>query len=164
MDWYEPGEDTYTLLDVICAECLEDKVILDLGCSTGEISYSLCKNNVVISLDLNAKALAQMPRMNTIRSDLLSGIRQSAIDVCIFNPPYVPDFDCPILGGGHRGREVIDRFIATVSIRIVYLLIIEANEPREVIANFAARGYHVTIAKVRKVLGETIVILKGVRI
>ncbi|KAI4291735.1 release factor glutamine methyltransferase [Pancytospora philotis] len=170
MDWYEPDEDTYTLIDALAGESIRGKVVVDLGCSTGAITKVLENDNFVISVDLNAKALYEMRRMpgkqmcrSMLCADLLSAIRQSSVDVVVFNPPYVPDYDCPILGGGPDGRVVIDRFIAAVCVPTVYLLVIEANKPREVVAALQERGYRSEVLKIRKIIGETIIIIKATR-
>lgn len=163
MDWYDPGEDSYTLLDVLRDENMERQVVVDLGCSTGVLTDFLGGRNFVVSVDLNTKALEQLQGKNAVRTDLLAGINQSRIDAIVFNPPYVPDFDCPVLGGGLFGRKVIDRFVGEVEARCFYLLIIEANRPLEVIRAIRGKGYNVDVLKIKKILGETIIILKAVR-
>ncbi|KAI5168694.1 release factor glutamine methyltransferase [Pancytospora epiphaga] len=171
MKWYEPGEDTYTLIDAVKQECLTNKVIVDLGCSIGAITEVLESNNFVISCDLNIEALQELVRIgrkervrNIIRTDLISGINQDMVDVIIFNPPYVPDFDCPILGGGPDGRVIIDRFINTVAVPVFYLLVIEANKPKEIIKEIELRRYKTTILRIRQIIGETVIIIKGERV
>ncbi|AFN83149.1 N6 adenine specific DNA methylase [Encephalitozoon romaleae SJ-2008] len=161
MDWYDPGEDTYTLMDVMEKEDLEMKIVLDLGTSTGILTECLKKKNTVVSSDLNIKALQNHNGGNLVRANLLDSINQQSVDVVVFNPPYVPDTDDPIIGGGHLGRKVIDRFVSLVNIKVVYLLVIEANRPKEVLRLFDNRGYRTKILKVRKILGETIYIIKG---
>lgn len=165
MDWYDPGEDSYTFYDTLEQENLKNKIIVDLGCSTGIISELLRKNNLVLSVDLNLKALKEYnrtnPDTNLINSDLLMGLNQNKIDILVFNPPYVPDFECPILGGGEHGRDIINNFVANIEVLCFYLLIIEANKPLEIIENIKDRGYTVTVIKIRKVIGETIIILKA---
>lgn len=163
LEWYEPQEDTYTLIDAIENENIENKVVIDMGCSTGAITKLLDKKNIVISVDLNSKALKNFSGSgNLIRTDLFKGIKQSEIDVCIFNPPYVPDFECEILGGGKNGRNVINKFINELDeIKTVYLLIIEANKPLEVIELFEKMSYFVEIIKIRDVIGEKLIILKA---
>jgi len=160
-EWYEPGEDSYTLYDVLKAENIKDRVVVDLGSSTGVLTDMLAESNLVLSIDLNTAALRQIFEQNPIRTDLLNGINQERIDVVVFNPPYVPDFDCPILGGGTNGRATIDRFIATVTVALFYLLIIEANNPLDVIRLIRERGYTVEVLKIRRVVGETIIVLKA---
>ncbi|CAD25421.1 N6 ADENINE SPECIFIC DNA METHYLASE (METHYLTRANSFERASE SUPERFAMILY) [Encephalitozoon cuniculi GB-M1] len=161
MDWYEPGEDTYTLMDALEREGLEMKIVLDLGTSTGVITEQLRKRNTVVSTDLNIRALESHRGGNLVRADLLCSINQESVDVVVFNPPYVPDTDDPIIGGGYLGREVIDRFVDAVTVGMLYLLVIEANRPKEVLARLEERGYGTRILKVRKILGETVYIIKG---
>ncbi|KAM0671625.1 putative HemK-like methylase [Ordospora colligata] len=162
MDWYEPGEDTYTLIDAIEAEALRGMVVLDLGTSTGVITQLLKKQNTVISSDMNIKALLNHSGGNLVRADLLSCINQNAFDAVAFNPPYVLDSDDPVIGGEAFGRSVIDRFIDTVRIPTVYLLVIKANKPQEIISSMEARGYQSKVIKIRKIMGETIYIIKGI--
>lgn len=158
---YEPGEDSYTFYDVLESEKLKNLLIVDLGCSTGYLTDLLEKENIVISIDINMTALLKLDENKTaIKMDLLHGLDQSKLDCVVFNPPYVPDFDCPILGGGEHGRSVIDRFIDQIDVSLFYLLIIEANNPQEVIQNIEEKSYKVQILKIRKVIGETIIILK----
>lgn len=163
MEWYEPGEDSYAIYDVLMSENIQNKTIVDLGCSTGFLTDLLCTSNFVISVDLNTAALEQMKGKNPVRTDLLNGINQSQIDIVVFNPPYVPDFDCPVLGGGRYGRETIDRFIESVTVKLFYLLVIEANKPLEILRNIREKGYVVDVLKIRRVVGETIIVLKAVR-
>jgi release factor glutamine methyltransferase len=166
IDWYSPDEDSYTLADCIKDENIKCSVILDLGTSTGYIRRYSDKSNIVISTDLNMKALLRQKEIlpedaNLIHMDLLSCIRQDLIDFIIFNPPYVLYSDDPIIGGGLDGRSVIDRFVKEVEIKTFYLLVIEANKYLEIIENIKERGYNVEIKKIRRVLRETIIILKG---
>lgn len=58
------------------------------------------------------------------------------------------------------GREIIDEFINQVNVKMFYLLVIEANKYKEVIANIKNKGYIVEIKRIRRILGETIIILK----
>lgn len=160
--WYEPGEDSFTLYDVLKEQNLKNKLVIDLGCSTGILTDLLDLSNFVISIDLNVKALQQMKEKNAVRGDLLQGINQEKVDVVVFNPPYVPDFDCPILGGGPNGRQVIDQFVETVQVKKIYLLVIQANNPLEVMENIRKRGYSVDVLRIRRVVGETLIILRGV--
>lgn len=161
--WYEPDEDTYTLIDVLEKEDLRDKMVVDLGTSTGIITSKLRSKNTVISIDLNIRALDNHSGGNLVRGDLMFCIEQKAVDVVIFNPPYVPDTDDPIIGGGPFGRMIIDRFVNTVTTKALYLLVIEANKPKEVVELLGERGYRTEILRKRTILGETIYIIKGQR-
>ncbi|KAF9764469.1 putative protein methyltransferase MJ0928, partial [Nosema granulosis] len=132
--WYEPDEDSYTLLDVLDSENISNKLIIDLGTSTGFLSQNLSKKNLVIGVDTNRLALEQQNTVsnNLVVANLLKSINQKNIDIIIFNPPYVLDSLDPIIGGGVLGREVIDEFINQVEVSLFYLLVIKANRPEEV--------------------------------
>lgn len=160
-DWYSPDEDSYTLVDVLQEENIQNSLVIDLGTSTGFITNSLDKSNVIIGSDLNLKALKKQKEGNLVRMDLLNCIRQDLIDIIIFNPPYVLNSNCSIIGGGVDGCAIINRFIKEIECNIFYLLVIEANKPKEIIKKIEAKGYTVQIKKIRKILGETIFILKG---
>ncbi len=169
MDWYEPGEDSFTLLDVLKSENIKNKVVVDLGCSTGILSEFLKAENFVLSLDLNLTALLEYQNnssysTNLIKMDLLDGINQEKIDIVVFNPPYVSDFDCKILGGGEYGRDVIDKFVNDIDVKCFYLLVIEANKPLEILKNIQLKKYTVSVLKIRKVIGETLIIFKATKI
>lgn len=167
MDWYEPGEDSYAFLDILKKENIMNKIVVDLGCSTGLLTEYLKNKNFVVSADLNSKALIEYRKIsnnaNLIQMNLLEGINHHKVDVVVFNAPYVPDFDCTILGGGSKGQDVILRFISAIEIKIIYLLVIEANEPYLIIREIESRNYKCSILKVKRVLGETIIILKCIK-
>ncbi|KAL6120686.1 hypothetical protein NUSPORA_02543 [Nucleospora cyclopteri] len=170
---YEPGEDSYTLSDILETENIQNKIVLDLGCSTGIITKCLNNKNTVISLDINYKALDEVKNegLNLINGDLLECINQKNIDIIVFNPPYVVENDDfldsegikdHVLGGGIDGRTIIDRFLQMVDVPIIYLLVIQANKPKNIIKKM--KNYKVEIKKVRKVPGETLIVLKCVKI
>jgi release factor glutamine methyltransferase len=84
--WYDPNEDSYTFIDLLKEENIKNKIIIDLGTSTGVLSEVL-KDNLVIGVDLNRKALEEQQRLrrnpNLIRGDLLKSVNQRSIDIVI---------------------------------------------------------------------------------
>ncbi|EOB14114.1 N6 adenine specific dna methylase [Nosema bombycis CQ1] len=162
--WYDLNEDSYTFIDLLKEENIKNKIIIDLGTSTGVLSEAL-KGNLVIGVDLNRKALEEQQRLrrnpNLIRGDLLKSVNQGRVDIIIFNPPYVVDSLDPIIGGGPLGRIVIDKFIKEIEVDLFYLLVIKANRPEEVVKGIEEKGYKTKIMKIRRILGETIIIIKG---
>lgn len=163
MKWYEPDEDSFTFLDVLEEENISHKLVVDLGISTGVLGDAL-KDCLVVGIDKNRLALVEQKRTrkspNLIVGDFLGSINQKMVDILLFNPPYVLDSRDPIIGGGVDGREVIDEFIKQVEVGMFYLLVIKANKPEEVIKKIEEKDYLVEIKRVRKILGETIIILK----
>lgn len=167
MKWYEPDEDSYTFLDVLEEENIKNKLVVDLGTSTGVLSTPL-KDCLVVGIDKNRLALVEQKRIrkspNLVVGDLLGSINQKVVDILLFNPPYVLDSSDPIIGGGVLGREIIDKFIEQVEVNLFYLLVIKANRPEEVIEKIEKKKYVVEVKKVRKILGETIIILKCTKV
>ncbi|KAF7696486.1 Methyltransferase N6AMT1 [Cucumispora dikerogammari] len=105
---------------------------------------------------------------NYVFTDLLNGIKQDRIDFCFFNPPYVPTrfvskgFKASY-SGGNNGVEVINRFIETVEIKEVVVLVIEVNKPLEIIKKWESRGYSVEIVLRKKIMNEVIYLIRGIK-
>ncbi|ORE00469.1 MTQ2 [Hepatospora eriocheir] len=180
-DYYEPNEDSFTFYDVLKEENITNKVILDLGSSTGYLSKSCSKNNYIINSDINYKALLKNEFKDKINTDLLKSININKIDVIIFNIPYLPNYckldnviDSSIthesndinlkylIGGDKKGDRILRVFIDQIKDykNILYLLIIELNEPKKIIKKLESYGFKVELMKIRKIQGETIIILK----
>lgn len=176
---YYPGEDTYTLIDALekNTDTLANKTILEIGCGSGEVLYFLekrCPCALLIGTDTNDEALAvscrRTERCSYVLADLLCCFNQEQVDVVIFNPPYV---ETEIAGGpgisssyagGECGRAVIDRFIRSVDVPLVFLLITRKNVPADVICELKMRGYVlVETAEERRVLGETLVVIRAAK-
>ena len=125
--------------------------------------------------------------LNVINMNLLNGFRSNVIDVLIFNPPYVvtPDeeidsyespkdnpFNDNIIkswAGGTDGRLIMDRvFDAMDSILspngTAYILVIEENKPKEIIANMKTKGFCGSIMAERRIRGEHLFVIRFHRI
>ncbi|KAF7684514.1 Methyltransferase N6AMT1 [Astathelohania contejeani] len=182
MEYYEPGDDTFTLLDVL-EDNLKNKehlVILEIGTGSGIISryiYQVLKCGFVLSTDVNQHALLHCLEKGSrfsndlIKSSLLKNINQNMLDVIIFNPPYVPtpDDECfhndirASWAGGAKGRRIIDQFIKELNKfkGLMFLVVIEPNNPKEVIKLLETKGYKTNIANVRRILGEVLYVIKA---
>lgn len=178
--FYSPGDDTFTFISLLQQDeqfikTQKIKVILEVGCGSGEISKHLEKMHqdvIILSTDINEYALENtkniMRNPNLSKTSLLNNIKQSLVDMIVFNPPYVETEEYKFddiqaaYSGGKNGREVIDQFINQLqNVKLVYLLIIKNNNPNDVLMLFKKKNYHAEILKTRKILGETIYIIRA---
>lgn len=139
------------------------------SCESARSNFNMTnkiRNPLEKNLQRNHTRFCDAYRLNSIKNNLLQGIKQDNIDIVIFNPPYVATDEvidvCSLCyAGGKQGREVIDKFIDMLKIRIVYLLVISINNVHDVCNKLSGRNYNVEVLKRRKILGESIYILKG---
>ncbi|ELQ75149.1 putative N6-DNA-methyltransferase [Trachipleistophora hominis] len=170
--FYQPSEDTYTLLDTIRAQELKNKVIVEIGTGSATIINTLLQYNHCIATDINPYALKNA-KCDAIQSNLLDNLQQTGIDVIIFNPPYLNErivrceqmvpcekcLDIYSYAGGQDGNEIIWQFLKTVRTKEFYLLVIRLNK----IDLDSVPGYNVRVVRQKVILGETLYILHGVR-
>lgn len=159
------------MLDALNTQRLTNKVIIEIGTGSSTIINSLSATNLCMATDVNPFALKNA-RCCAIRSNLLRNVNQENVDVVVFNPPYVNE---PIEGcrgescdrcwemvscaGGKDGSEIILEFLSVVRVKEFYLLVIRRNQ----IDLEKVKGYAVSVIKERRILGETIFILHGVK-
>lgn len=108
---YEPAGDSFLPGDVILDETMRGRRVVELGCGSGLASTAAAKSGAsVIAVDTNPDA-ARLARANAelndvlvrvVRSDLASALR-GAVDVVLFNPPYLPTSEEDD-AGAHRTR------------------------------------------------------------
>ncbi len=129
---YEPQEDSFLLAKILSVP--QGSRVLDLGCGCGmqgltaamrgasEIVFAdlnpKALQNAWHNAELNAKALGQEKKFFFVESDLFSNLKNQLFDCIVFNPPYVPSDSKKKwveTDGGHKGREVLDRFLAEFS-------------------------------------------------
>jgi len=148
-DWanvYEPSDDTYLLLDALAADLAVLRaalpgVVLELGSGSGCVITGLAQilarggvpaaSAALVATDLDASAnaataataAANSVPLEVVRADLLGAVRPGAVDVLLFNPPYVPTSEEEAAGGqaerdisaawagGPDGRVVVDRLL-----------------------------------------------------
>lgn len=125
--------------------------------------------------------------LNVVNMNLLNGFRLNVIDVLIFNPPYVvtpnEEIDCnesphdnpfndqiiQSWAGGIDGRLIMDRvFDAMDSILspngTAYILVIEENKPKEIIASMESKAFHGSIVAERRIRGEHLYVIRFQRV
>jgi len=144
---YEPAEDTFVLLDALEADAdairdLAPKICLEIGSGTGIVSTFLAQivgasNAFFICTDINPHAatctartgsqnkIPIEPLVATLARPLTSRLGH-AVDILVFNPPYVPTSDdeadaaqrgAGIAGswaGGADGLQVTDALLRQV--------------------------------------------------
>lgn len=198
---YEPAEDSFLLLDCLEAESQYLKetflngekaglpLVLEIGCGSGIVTtfvhQSVLPKGLYLTGDVNLAACnASLVTSNlnggtkyldTIRGSLASYLRANAVDLLIFNPPYVPTERVPefpaedandelrpsdqwldlALDGGKDGMEVtndiLDNLDAILSPSgIAYILFCLRNQPEVIAKRMAQKGY-----KVVKVIERT---------
>lgn len=159
-------------------------------CGSGEVCEALAstlQDSICICTDVNCLAvqktgrlLAQTGILNTdmVMTDMFTALRPGTeFDVIVFNPPYVPTDEEELQralqsrdisaswAGGKDGRQVIDTFLSDVGDflsrnSVVYLVLLDANKPEEVMENARRLGYSVKTVKQRKAGIEQLYILR----
>ncbi|KAK9902136.1 hypothetical protein WJX75_005536 [Coccomyxa subellipsoidea] len=177
-DVYDPSDDSFALVDALvkAAEGWHDtppRICVEVGSGSGYITCSVALllqhlgvTAHCIATDINPAALRATEqtlhahnvasRVDLVRSDLLLGLRQrlhGAVDLLVFNPPYVPTPDEEVLrtgiaqawAGGYRGRVIIDRFLPLVGDLLspqgqLFLVTVAENDPEEIISIMQQHG------------------------
>ena len=166
---YEPSADSFAFLDALEQDSptlldVRPTISLEIGCGSGIVTAFLHKllqdaghQCSFLSCDINATATnASLVTYGTNRvpcdvvlSDFASPLLprlQHAVDVLLFNPPYVPTEENEMhstgieaaWAGGVDGMEVVNAFLPMANRLLApsglfYLVLIEQNRPKEVI-------------------------------
>ncbi|KAI9462338.1 S-adenosyl-L-methionine-dependent methyltransferase [Lactarius psammicola] len=123
---YEPAEDTFILLDALEADAdvirgLAPRVCLEIGSGTGVVSSFLAQivgtsNSLFLCTDINPHAATCTARTGSQNKIPLDPVVTSltgpltcrlvhAVDVLVFNPPYVPTYNDE-MDGAQRGAGI----------------------------------------------------------
>jgi len=111
-----------------------------------------------------------------VRADLTTPFPESAFDVVLFNPPYLPvdelaerdDWMEIALSGGETGREVIEEFLDDVGRVLapdgrIFLLVSSLTGVDEVVDRAADAGFSAAALRDESYPFETLTVLKLVR-
>lgn len=200
---YEPSDDTFLMLDALSYEFRDhpeklSKIsnVLEIGCGTGVSTIYLGKliqnvgNSVKLHVtDINKDAIRiakETADINGIidssfishRCDLATPLideMEGAIDVIIFNPPYVPTPDDEVgsegieasWAGGKDGRKVLDKAIPQIASLlsrpdgVAYIITVDDNKPEE-IAEILKKSYNIQVIPIlrRRARNEFLSVLK----
>ncbi|KAI9338544.1 S-adenosyl-L-methionine-dependent methyltransferase [Obelidium mucronatum] len=161
---YEPCEDTFLLLDALEEDAqliasMSPTICLEVGSGSGCVTTFLgflWPQAYFLAADINPSAAKATNRtgfhnavpIDAVLSSFASGFGSrlaKAVDVLIFNPPYVvtPSSEVGSSGieaswaGGVDGREVLDKFIPTIEgllseKGLFYLVTVKENKPAEI--------------------------------
>ena len=132
-DVYEPAEDSFLFAENL--DVAAGARVLDVGAGCGILGILAAKKaGIVVAVDVNPFALRCAKensalnhvrgKMDFLQADLFSALKaEAAFDLIVFNAPYLPSNEGEAeswigrsWAGGKSGREVIDRFIAEVSL------------------------------------------------
>ncbi|EIE21191.1 S-adenosyl-L-methionine-dependent methyltransferase [Coccomyxa subellipsoidea C-169] len=177
-DVYDPSDDSFALVDALVKAAEEwrskpPRICVEVGSGSGYITCSVALllqhlgiTAHCISTDINPAALHSTEctlqahnvadKVDLVHTDLLEGLRprlRKAVDLLVFNPPYVPTPDEEVLrtgiaqawAGGNRGRVVIDRFLPMVEDLLspdgqLFLVTVAENDPEEIIGIMQQSG------------------------
>jgi len=180
---YEPAEDTLLLAENSQVE--PNDMVLEIGVGCGILSVlSAPKARRVVAVDinpyavkctkLNARMNSVSEKMDIIRGDLFRPLKESGLfDLILFNAPYLPteegepkDWIDYAWAGGKGGRNLIDRFIDSVSKCLkpcgrVLLVQSTLSDVEETLRKLEKRNFKVKIVAERKVAFETITLIEA---
>eukprot|EP00250_Pteridium_aquilinum_P016027 c22903_g1_i2 orf=97-1068(-) len=194
-DVYEPCDDSFALVDALLADRghlweLQPSVCLEVGCGSGYVITSLAlilgntRKVKYIATDISEAAVkttcatlaAHNVNADVLVADLVTGLEShiaGAVDVLVFNPPYVPTSDDEVgisgitsaWAGGDRGRAVIDRILEVVDTLLsskgwFYLVTVTANNPGEICQIMRRKGFASRIVIQRSTEEESLHVLK----
>ncbi|GAA5864187.1 hypothetical protein JCM8547_001285 [Rhodosporidiobolus lusitaniae] len=195
-DVYEPAEDTFILLDALeqDAELLKgSRMCLEIGSGSGCVSAflgSICgaSSALYLTTDLSPPAcsatlltgLANSIPLRPLQTDLTSSLLPRltrAVDVLVFNPPYVETEDQEerdaqekgvierAWAGGEGGMRVTERVLEQVETLLstrglFYLVAVPQNKPLQILADMKARGLEGEITLKRRAGREHLHILR----
>ena len=196
---YEPCEDTFLFLDALESEIsylnnLNPEVIVEIGSGSGIVINFLAKhlensrNALFLATDINPSACLATQRtsiknknynINILNCDFVLPLRdrlRQAIDVLLFNPPYVVTEDNELgsnsieaaWAGGADGRVVMDRLFPMIDSLlspsgVFFLVCIEQNKIEDIGKLLDQLGFQMTIVMSRKAGIEHLYILKFIR-
>lgn len=174
---YQPAEDSALLAAVAEETVGADDRVLEVGTGSGWVAERVAAETgaSVVASDVNPHATRQARErgLEAVRADLVSGFRDGAFDVVLFNPPYLPedaaaardDWMERALSGGEDGRAVVEPFVDAVD-RVLapggyVLVLVSTLTDVEAVASYAGeRGFSTVATREESYPFETLSVLK----
>jgi release factor glutamine methyltransferase len=176
-DVYDPGDDSFLLVDAALKEVRPGEKVLEIGTGSGIVSLFIKDIADVVATDINPRAAlnARLNGVQVIRTDLFNGIC-ARFNLVIFNPPYLPTIDEERLNswlnrafdGGPTGRSEIERFLRNADDILapggrVLMVISSLTSVDETKKMFEEHGFSVETISSKKVSFENLIVLKCFR-
>lgn len=179
-DVYQPAEDSRLLADVAVERIEPEELAVEIGTGSGYVAERIADETGarVIGTDLNPMACQQARErgVETLRADLVAPFRTDALDVVVFNPPYLPtdpdtewdDWMEAALSGGESGRAVIEPFLDAVGRPLapdgsVLMLVSSLAGVDEIVEHADSAGFAAVALRDESFPFETLTVLKLVR-
>jgi len=174
---YDPGEDSYLLVEAALKEARPGDRALEVGTGSGIVSLFVKDITRITATDISPYACrnARLNGVSVVRTDLFSGIR-GKFDLIIFNPPYLPTAEDERLhswlnrafDGGATGRREIERFLEDTDrilppggrVLTVFSSLTGIDEVRKL---YEERGFFVEVVGEDKVSFEKLVVFRCVK-
>ncbi|MBI4017475.1 MAG: methyltransferase [Candidatus Aenigmarchaeota archaeon] len=171
---YVPREDTELLAETLDVKNVN---VLDVGTGSGALALFAAKTaRHVTGVDIDPQAvvcatknaeLNGVTNVTFVESDLFERVR-GRFDVIAFNPPYLPVTDAwesRTWNGGANGRETIERFAKGLGEHLApkghaLVLVSSLTGLEETKKLFVDRGFHVAVAREKKIMWETLYVLR----
>lgn len=172
---YDPGEDSFLLVDAALKEARSGDKVLEVGTGSGVVSLFVKDvASSVVATDISPFACdnARLNGVPVVRTDLYRGIC-GKFDLVIFNPPYLPTSDEERLkswlnrafDGGPTGRDEIVRFLEGIDDILapggrILMVVSTVTGVGEIMKIFSGRGFRGGEVASEKVPFEKLVVLK----
>lgn len=191
---YEPSEDTFLLIDALekdfeIIKRLRPDVCLEVGSGSGVVIATIAKelqqySTLCLSTDINPRAASTTKKIGcyngisiqVVITDLAKAFESrlhKAVDLLIFNPPYVVTPTEEVAGndisaswaGGVKGREVMDRFFPIVpnlltAKGLFYLVVIKENDQDDIAHLMGTYGLKMKVVLSRRCGAEHLYVLR----
>jgi release factor glutamine methyltransferase len=174
---YQPAEDSALLASTVVDRIEDGDRVLEVGTGSGWIAEQIAAETgaSVVASDVNPHACVQARErgLAVARMDLVSGFRDGAFDVVVFNPPYLPedaaaareDWMEQALSGGESGRAVVEPFVASVARvladdGVAFMLVSSLTGVDEVVAFAGECGFSVVAIADESYPFETLTVLE----